>query len=79
MGEVVGINGDLVIATREPRQTLIETLEDALEKAKAGEIQGAVLVMRYADGCVQYVNSGAPGGYAVIGCLEDAKRALLTR
>lgn len=64
--EVVGIRGDPVVAAAERRQQVIDQLEELLERAKSGDIQGVQIVTLHSDGTVGYW----PGGliqYNLIG------------
>lgn len=55
---------------------LVKSLEELLEKAKAGEIVGGVLVMGYYDALASYRIVGQVGTYALVGAMTLAARNL---
>ena len=66
---IVSITGGRAIYSGEPDQTTVELLEDLLERARAGEIQGVVGAMVYRDStacgfCAGYRNNTLLGALA---------------
>lgn len=55
--KVVSINGGP--APLEPRQDLIQLLEDLLAEAKSGQMREIVAVTSYSDGCVGTATGGS--------------------
>lgn len=67
--KVVSLHGGVVLAAQtEPNQEVVETLTNALEKAKAGELQGTVMVMLHKDGATSFDSSGR-GSRAMLGAM----------
>lgn len=71
MSEVVGFRGQPVIAQGAPQPDIVRKLEDALDMARAGAIQGIQIVMLCDDGCVLHIQAGATQ-YNVVGMLFSA-------
>lgn len=61
------------VGQREPNETCIETLEEWLEMARAGEIVGVAMAGLSFDGTARYGVGGRVGGYGIVGALEIAK------
>ena len=76
MSEVISLRGGL---TGEPvvREDVIEALEAALERARAGEVVGIALVELWKDGLGSWSCNGLIGGYSMIGACEMAKVCIL--
>ncbi|MGC4008846.1 MAG: hypothetical protein QM805_07645 [Pseudomonas sp.] len=55
---------------------LVKNLEELLEKAKAGEIIGAMIVSGYHDGLAGWRISGKVGNYSMLGAATLACRNL---
>lgn len=53
----------------EPRPALVEYLEELLERARSGDLQGIVTVGSDADGYASYGLVGACGGFSMQGAL----------
>ena len=56
----------------EPRPALVKYLEDLLERARSGDLQGIVTVGMDADGFAAYGLIGSCGGFAMQGALTLA-------
>lgn len=76
MSEVVSLWGQPT-GERNPNPALIDSLEKALERAKAGEIVGAAYAFCYHDGYAGYELAGLVGGYSMLGAIETAKAGLM--
>lgn len=70
-------NGDPVIATAEPRESVIKELEDLLERARSGEVQGVAYAALHSDGLASWGIFGAQGPYSMVGAVEVMKANLL--
>ncbi len=58
----------------QPDDRLIVMLEDALERAKAGELKGVAIISIMSDGCVlDGWSSGDYSRYAMLGGIESLK------
>ncbi len=67
MSEVVSLRGGPVAATREVRQSVVDALTEALERAHAGDLQAIGLAWMDADNCAGYQTCGLLGGYSIVG------------
>lgn len=78
MTKVVSLNGDAVVeAAGEPSPALIARLEDLLEQARSGEVQGIAYAALHADRLASFAVAGRVGGYAMMGALTMAQDALV--
>jgi hypothetical protein len=68
---VVSLRGDPVFSTGEPKPDVIESLETALERAKAGDIQGVQIAIMHADGLSSLLRAGG-SSYSLVGMLTAA-------
>ena len=59
----------------EPSQAVIEFLEDALERAKTGELQAIAGACLFDDGCAYHV-LGWAGSFEMMGALSMAAHSL---
>lgn len=75
--KVVSIDGSEVPETRVVRESVVETLEEMLERAKSGDIQGIACSFVDSDRCCQYVVAGVVGGYGMIGSTSVMKQDLI--
>jgi hypothetical protein len=62
---------------RTPQPELVAALEDALERARSGEIVGAAFATVYCDGLSGWSLAGRVGGNSLIGALEMVKAAAM--
>jgi hypothetical protein len=62
--------------TRESNAAAVEVLEDALERARSGEIVGVGIVMADHDGRACFSLGGLIGGYADLGAAYTMARAI---
>ena len=62
--------GTAVASGRVVNPRLVEMLELVLEKARAGEIQGAMVAMHYHDNCAAMWNAGVIGGFTMLGAVS---------
>lgn len=75
-GEVVGLHG----ATPwqgEPRQTIIDTCEELLRMAKAGEMQGLAAAFLHRDHTASFRIAGLAGSYTLLGAIGVVERRLI--
>lgn len=64
----------------EPRETVIEELEELLEKARAGEIQGFCYAAEHRDRLTSYGYSGIVGGsHAMVGACYQLLHTISAR
>lgn len=61
----------------EVSQACVETLEEWLEMARAGEITGVAMAGLCHDRAARYAVGGMVGGYSMIGALEMARAELI--
>jgi len=61
---------------QEPSQALVEWLEETLELAKTGEIQGMAGAARFSDGSATYHIMGWAGGFTLQGAMATAAHML---
>lgn len=66
------------VAKQEPNLATIAALEEALERAKAGEVVGVGIVYLEHDGAGGYMLSGRVGGFSMLGA-SQIMSAELTR
>jgi 1,4-dihydroxy-2-naphthoyl-CoA synthase len=62
--------------TREANSAAVEVLEDALERARSGEIVGVGIVMADHDGRACFSLGGLIGGFADLGAAYTMARAI---
>lgn len=74
---IVSFRGGPAPAARIPRQDVIDMLEAALDKARAGELQAAVLVMMDADQSASHDIQGLLGGWSLVGSMRLADHHLV--
>ncbi len=55
---VVSINGGPILAPYEPRPDVVKALEEALEKARSGEIIGVAAAFVHGDDCTSMAMCG---------------------
>lgn len=65
------------VGTREPNETCVRTLEEWLERARAGEVVGVAIAGLCFDHTACWSASGTVGGYALVGAMEVAKAEVL--
>lgn len=71
---VISLNGDpLVEAAGTPNQTVINALEEALEQARAGKIQGVTMAWLDERAHACWRSFGFVGGFSLVGALEHLK------
>lgn len=68
--------GQTPIEAREPYPPLVAMLEEQLERARSGEIQGMCTSYLYHDGTGQFWNVSRRADYALIGAAESSKAAM---
>lgn len=76
MSNVTSLNGGPA-GVREVNEHLIEVLEDALERARAGEAVGGAVVLLHYDNAASWRLTGRVGGYSMLGACSAVKHALL--
>lgn len=57
---------------------MVRLLQDLLEKAQAGEIQGVAIAFEYADGVTEFAVSVRKSSFGLIGALETAKHSIFS-
>ena len=67
MSNVIALNGGEVLGLAVPRESLIDALNELLERAKSGELQGAAVALVDKDGKGCFCIAGVIGGYAILG------------
>ena len=73
MTEIVNLNTDLT----DGKEKVILYLEGLLRQAKKGEMDGVLCIISHHDNTVTYSWTGSQHRYPVVGCMEDAKMALM--
>jgi hypothetical protein len=68
--KVVSLTGGPVPQAGEVRQDVIETLQEMLSAARAGDLQGLFCVAYHADEAHMLWKVGTSGGYSTIGALK---------
>ncbi len=76
MSNVKALFGNEVPQAREPKPDLIEALEELLEMARSGEVQGVAWAALHADRLASWRVAGAPVCYPTIGALAAMQTAL---
>jgi len=76
MSEVISLKGEPLPKPGEPNEILVGFLEDALAKAKAGEIVGMCGCINYSDHSGGLFLSGKVGGYSALGAMDIAHQRL---
>ena len=71
--------GDVVIATGEPRESVIKAIEDLLERARSGDIQGMAYAALYHDSLASWGIVGLCGPHSLIGAVEVMKANLIRK
>ena len=74
---VVSLRGGIVPQEGVPNASVIEALEEALERARSGEIQGVAIAQLHADRLASYAIAGIIGGYSLLGALEMLKSVIV--
>jgi hypothetical protein len=64
---VVPLHGDVVPELRVPRESVVKLLEEALEAARSGELQGVALARLHADMQCSYGIAGVVGSFSLLG------------
>lgn len=77
-GIVSLFDGGIDPAAKIPHEPLVGILSDLLEKAKSGEIQGAIIAYQYHDGITSYATSVRVSSFALLGALETAKHSIFS-
>ena len=68
MSEIVSINGGPAPQARRVRSSVVELLEEALERARSGDLQAVCLVEMSADERSSWAVAGLVGGsYGLVG------------
>lgn len=75
--KVVGMDGEPVPMAREPNAACIRALEDLLERARSGEVQGFAGATLDADQCASWHAAGFVGSFGMLGALEVTKAHLM--
>lgn len=76
MAQVIGLNGKPALQAKEPSQYLVEFLEEHLDRARSGELQGLAVATHYHDGSAGWSVVGRVGGLGMIGAIELCKAEL---
>lgn len=77
MTNITSING-ATISTGEPNQIAVKVLEEALERARSGDLVGVGIVIRHSDGCASFTLGGSVGGYSMLGALEMVRDEIVS-
>jgi len=73
MTNVISINGGEVPQLATPQESVIEALENALEAARSGRVQGVAFVTLESDGMASYTVAGLVTSYSLLGGLDMAR------
>ena len=73
---VVSLHGGAVPQAARPNQGAIEVLEQALDMARSGEVQGVALAMLHADLLASHAHGGFTVGYAILGAATAMRDTL---
>lgn len=76
--KVVSLHGGEILQPGEPCADLVQKLENILEMARSGEVDGMVIALHHADGRRNDQRAGA-GGRSMIGMIEVMKFELIER
>lgn len=76
-GKVFGLNGQVSHRSAEPCEACIQGLEEMLERARTGDIQGFVAAILTSADAAEYRIAGRVGGFAMQGALECVKAELV--
>lgn len=76
-GKVFGLNGQVSHRSAEPCESCIEGLEQMLDRARTGDLQGFVAAILTSADAAEYRMAGRVGGFAMQGALECAKAELV--
>lgn len=76
-GKVYGLNGQVSHRSAEPCEACIQGLEEMLERARTGDIQGFVAAILTSADAAEYRIAGRVGGFGMQGALECAKAELV--
>lgn len=69
MSNIVNLRGEVPASAGEPQPDLIEALEDLLERARSGEVQGVSMAYIYRDMAVSHGAYGQTNAVALLGAL----------
>ena len=73
MSKVVAMRGGPVVAEATPNAPVISLLEEYLERARSGDVQGVVFASLHSDDLCSYSCAGAIGGsYGLVGAVTMA-------
>jgi hypothetical protein len=75
--EVVDLHGKRIIEPGFISTALVEELEDLLERAKSGEVIGAVIAKHHGDHACSWILCGVINSYGVAGAMASAQKRLL--
>lgn len=76
-GKVYGLNGQVSHRSAEPCEACIRALEEMLERARTGGLQGFVAAILTSEDAAEYRIAGRVGGFGMQGALECAKAELV--
>jgi len=76
MEKVVSLYGGPT-GVAEPNELCIAALEDALEKARSGEVIGVSIIRLHRDGCASWINGGFIGGFSFLGAVNMVAAELI--
>lgn len=74
---VVALSGQVPTEAGQPYPQLVEMLEELLDKAKSGEIQGACVAYMFRDGSSVFETSTRDTTYSLVGALATGKAGLM--
>lgn len=74
---VYGIGGHLSHRSGIPCEGTIQALEDMVERARSGELQGIAAALLNSDNSAEYRLAGMVGSFEMLGALECAKGVLV--
>ncbi len=76
MSDVVNMGGE-PLNTGQPVPTVVEALEDLLERARSGDVIGIAVAVTHHDNLASYQVNGANGSYSILGAIDVIRDLLL--
>jgi hypothetical protein len=77
LSNVIALNGGEVLGLAVPQESLIGALNELLERANSGELQGAAIALVDKDKLGGFCIAGVIGGYAILGAAMSMQVSLL--
>ena len=74
--KVVTLRGGVPTSTRESNKALTDYVEQLLEQAQSGQVNGLVAVTLEPNGVASFSVVGSVGGYGMVGALDCARQII---